>query len=291
MMPLVGGVATTMALVALSTGTAFADADDSGTAYAARVDATLLNTVTAKLAPQPVASYHDGKGSTKSVDTIQTPQLKADLLEVFSDHKEGKLFTEAHASVVDVLGLVKATLIQSTCTDDQDGVHGDSKFVEASALGIKLDPKLPQKIELLGGAVTVLTHEQIKDADGSLTINALHVIISTPLKDIAGGIARANVVVSQAKCAANHSAAEAGGDTPPAVGLPPVVAPSSSAAAPSSKAPTSVTPTAPSSAVARPKLPNTGADVTWLAGGAVLLLGAGAGALWWTRRRSAQNNA
>jgi LPXTG-motif cell wall-anchored protein len=281
-MPLVGGVATTVALAALSAGTAFADADVTGSAYAVRVDATLLDALTIKVDPQPNVVYRNGKGGSKSVATLDTAVVKAGILNAASDLQGGKFASEASAAKVDVLnGLIKASLIQSQCRTDQDGVHASAQLVDAVAAGVQLKVDLPdQRITLADGAVEVRLNEQIKGADGSVTVNALHVIVAKAVQNIA----KADVILSQSVCPSAAS-----------LGLPPVGSPTSTSKPVTS--PTKSTPAGPTTTATRPsapgsgeKLPNTGANVGWLIGGAVVLVAAGGGSLYWARRRSAANN-
>jgi LPXTG-motif cell wall-anchored protein len=293
MLPVVGGIATTVALAGMSAGTAFAaDGNESASAYAVRAEATLLNSVTAGLPTQGKVVYSKGKGDSRTLLPVDSKPLKAHVLNTSAEKQGSKLVSKAEVLDLDALdGIVKAHLVTADCTEDANGEqHGSTQLVEAFAAGVKLSPNNPNSINLLGGTVEVRINEQIKDkSTGVLTVNALHIIVSGVLHDFA----RVDMIISQAKCSDNEHAGE--GDDAPGlpIGLPTTPAPSSTSR-PTTSGPTtvssSVTAAPSSSAAAAPKLPNTGANVAWLAGGAVVLLGAGTGALWWARRRNAASH-
>jgi LPXTG-motif cell wall-anchored protein len=277
----------------MSAGTAFAaDSDDSGSAYAVRASATLLNSVTAGLPVQNKVVYSHGKGDERSMPNVDSKPLKAKGLHTSAKKEGAKVVTDADVADVDALeGFFRATLVEASCTKDANGdLHGDAKIVDAVAGGMHLSPSNPQSINLLGGTAEVRVNEQVKDkATGVLTVNAIHIILGGALQDFT----RAEVFIAQAKCSANDNAALPlpGEDNPP-VGI---IAPTSSSvttsvSVPATSSPAATTPATSSSAAAAPKLPNTGANVAWLAGGAVILLGGGAGALWWARRRNAASH-
>ena len=290
MLPVVGGIATTVALAGMSAGTAYAaDGNESASAYAVRAEATLLNSVTAGLPTQGKVVYSKGKGDRRTLLPVDSKPLKAHVLNTSAEKQGGKLVSKAEVLDLDALdGIVTAHLVEADCTEDANGEqHGSTQLVNAVAAGVKLSPNNPNSINLLGGTVEVRVNEQIHDkATGVLTVNAIHIIVSGILHDIA----RADIIISQAKCSPNEHAGE--GDEGP--GLPIVNPAPSSSSRPTTSSPTTVSPSvtaAPSSsAAAAPRLPNTGANVAWLAGGAVVLLGAGTGALWWTRRRNAASH-
>jgi LPXTG-motif cell wall-anchored protein len=242
-------------LAAISAGPAAADGDESGSAYAVRADALLLNATTATVPTQGEVSYRDGKGGSRVLLPVDTKPVKAHVLKTSSDKKGDKLISESDVSDVDLLeGVIKAKLIHADCVHDSSGVHGATKLVDAVAGGLKLNPDNPNSVNLANGTVEVRVNEQTTDAAGVLTVNGIHVLVKQPLggaspvADIVGG----DVVVSQARCAGNVRAA-----------IPPSSEPAGQEG----------------------KLPNTGVALAWLVGGAAVLLGTGVGALWWVRRR------
>lgn len=289
MLPLVGGIATTVALAGMSAGTAFAaDGNESASAYAVRANATLLNSVSAGLPTQGKVIYTKGKGDHRTLLPVDSKPLKAHVLNTSAEKEGNKLVSKAEVLDLNVLeGLLMAHLVEADCTQDANGEqHGSTKLVDAVAAGVKLSPNNPNSINLLNGTVEVRINEQIKK-NGVLTVNAIHIIVSGILHDVA----TAEVIVSQAKCSPNDRAGNPndGDDNEPPSSSPKPTPTSSST---SSSAPTSTSSAAPSStsASAAPHLPNTGANVAWLAGGAVILLGGGTAALWWVRRRRTANH-
>jgi LPXTG-motif cell wall-anchored protein len=302
-LPVMGGVAGIATLVAVSAVPAAATGNSdgpTGSAFAAKAEVTALNAVKLDVPPLPAAHYP--KGADKSVIKAELLPPNGDIvtakiLNAASDLQGGKLGSQASIADVRALhGLLEAQLIEANCSGDGSGVHGDSRLVHVKINGKELtvDAKHPLDVDTLGNAVPggiikLRADEQIKDGN-SLIVNALHVTVGGQVKDLAN----ADVILSQAKCSLGNGA---GIVTPPTSSKPggPTTgtsAPggSTSAGPTTSKSggagATSTSPGGVNNASNKGPLANTGVSgIVPMIIGAAVLLGAGAGALLWTRRR------
>jgi LPXTG-motif cell wall-anchored protein len=94
-----------------------------------------------------------------------------------------------------VKDILSATVISAECTSSGKDVTGSAGVADLTVLGQKVDTSIDGDIDVLGIA-TVRINEQIRKGD-TLTVNAVHVTIGGPVH----GIAAADIVLSQAKCA------------------------------------------------------------------------------------------
>jgi hypothetical protein len=283
-----GGVAglSVAAAMTLAAPSALADDAPTGSAYAASVQATLLNAVNAAAGPLPVATYPAGDdNSVVKLGNYNDMLLKAHLLNASSLLDSGTLTSAASIADVNALGLISAKLITATCVANASGVEGSAKLVDLVVAGKPIDvtaPNLPNEIKV-GNEVIVRINEQIRQGD-TLTVNALHVIVGGKI----AGVAQADVVLSQAACTAGGKILP---PPPTATTIPPT----------KTSSPTTVTPTtsgAPSTTVppqaaggtppSQGGLPVTGVNaILPLSLGGLALLGAGGAALHFARRRRA----
>jgi LPXTG-motif cell wall-anchored protein len=269
---LTAGFAGLMALSVLALPAAATEDGPRGSAFAVSLDATLVNTLTATIAPQPKATYPSGdKKSVVKVD-LNEQLAKVRALNASSKFEDGKL--KSVGSVADVKALrdlIKATLIEAECTLTDKGLKGSSKLVDVTVGGIQVKADGQGELSLLDGSVTVKVNEQIRKGD-ALTVNALHITIGKNLKDLA----RADLILGSATCA---------GELPK--GTPPTTIPTTSGGNQPGD------PGAPGdSDGSGDNLANTGvSNVSLLLGIGGALLAAGVGVLVWLRRRpgSAKN--
>jgi LPXTG-motif cell wall-anchored protein len=283
-LPVMGGVAGIATLVAVSAVPAAATGNSdgpSGSAFAAKAEVTALNAVKVDVPPLPAAHYP--KGADKSVIKAELLPPNGDIvtakiLNAASDLHGGKLGSQASIADVRALhGLLEAQLIEANCSGDGSGVHGDSRLVHVKINGKELtvDAKHPVDVDAAGNAVPggiikLRADEEIKDGN-TLTVNALHVTVGGQVKDLA----RADVILSQAKCSLGNGAGIA---TPPTSKPNPTS--SKSGGAPVTSGP------GVGNTANQGQLANTGASgIVPMIIGAAVLLGAGTGALFWTRRR------
>ncbi|MCG8919718.1 choice-of-anchor P family protein [Actinokineospora sp. PR83] len=286
-------VAGTAALTALTAPFAAATGGPTGSAFAVSVQAKALNAASVSVGPAPLATYPAGDDkSVVKVDLAKAGVL-AKVVNASSDLTGSKLVSTASVAEVDVLGILKAKIVEATCTSDGKTVTGKSTLAEVTLMGHKVDVSARAKVDVAGLA-TVSVDEQITGADGSLTVNALHVSFGGQLKNLAQG----DIIVSQAKCSKTAGGGpvtttpnpDGGGDGGPST--TPANPTSSPVATTPGSGPGSdsgsgsgdnggVTPVANEDDLA-----NTGATgILPLAIGGVALIGGGAGAFWYARRK------
>jgi LPXTG-motif cell wall-anchored protein len=250
--------------------------------------------------PLPKATYPAGQDkSVVKIDVAKNIPGHAKLLNASSELKGGVLTSSASIADVDILGLVKAKIVTSTCVSDGKTVTGDSKLVDVWVAGQKIDVALTGKISVTD-AVTVYLNEKIASGD-TLTVNALRVSVGGNVAGIKiGDVAQAEVILSQAKCAGPGTVVTTPGTPSTSPSTPPSSTPGGSVTAtpsPTSSAvwPPSTTPTStsivPGSGGVTPvadtdDLAQTGVNaVIPLAIGGFVLVAGGAGAVWMVRRK------
>jgi LPXTG-motif cell wall-anchored protein len=301
-----GGVAGIATLVAVSALPAAATGNDDGPvghAFAAQADVNVLGGAEVHVPALPMAHYP--KGADKSVVAVNVPPLTGDLIKVNvlngkSELGGGKLVSDASIADIHLLhDLIYVDVLKAVCTADGQGLSGYSDIVHVRIKdkSYTVDGKHPLDVDALGnqvpgGIIQIRADEEKRDGN-KLTVNALHVHVGGLLA--AQNVGVADIVLSQAECAL-----PAGGVVvPPPTGPNPgggSTPPGSSGGSGSTTTSNNGSAGAPSTSAVGPinnasnngKLANTGVTgVVPLIIGAVVLLGAGTGALLWTRRRRA----
>lgn len=166
------------------------------------------------------AADADGPASD-TFEGVDVPAvLKTGVLDTSAsmDHKTGGVHSRASAADVrlDLLesatGGVSADLVEAGCAATQKGLTGTSKLVglDLGRLGtVDADPAPDSTldVDLLGVDIAKLVlNEQIRDDDGGLTVNALHLTL------LGGSLGTGDLVLSSATCG------PAGLPVPPASG-------------------------------------------------------------------------
>ncbi|QWF79596.1 choice-of-anchor P family protein [Amycolatopsis sp. CA-230715] len=207
-----GLLAAVVACVALVGAGTAAAAPGDGSAYGLSVNVKLLGADAVKAGPFAAASTN---GPTQNTFAgVNLPGiLTSGVINTEAKRDDNSGQVDAKASTANVglpllkaaLGNVGAKAIEATCVATQKGVTGSSTLVGANfgSLGsIPVTPaantKLEVKIPVIGNVATVILNEQIKNPDGSLTVNALHVKLLG--SDLAGAIGSGDVVISSATC-------------------------------------------------------------------------------------------
>ncbi|GDY31444.1 hypothetical protein GTS_30770 [Gandjariella thermophila] len=297
----VAGIATLMAVSALPAAATGNNDGPTGHAYAVQADVNVGGGA-AEVNVPPVPMAHYPKGADRSVVKLDVPPPAGDLVKVGvlngkSDFDGRKLVSDASIAKVSLLNdLIYVEVLRAVCTGDSHGLSGYSDIVKVRIKDQEyvVDAQHPLDVNAAGkqvaqgtaGAIHLVAGEQKKDGN-TLKVNALHVTTGGPLAPVL----RADIVLSQAVCTL-----PAGGIvTPPSGGNPggstTPSAPGSSSSTSTSKSggagATSTSGVGPiNNASNNGKLANTGVTgVVPMIIGAVVLLGAGTGALLWTRRR------
>ncbi|MEU4668967.1 choice-of-anchor P family protein [Amycolatopsis sp. NPDC023774] len=205
-----GTLAAVVASVALAGAVPASAAPGDGSAYGVNVDVKLLGASAVKLGPLAAANTN-GPTSNSTVSANAAGILTAGVINTSAVRDENSGAVTAKASTADVgLPLLKAALgnvgikaVEAVCTATQEGVKGSSTLVGAdlgSVGDVDSNPAPNTQIKVGLGPVNVATlilNEQIKNKDGSLTVNALHLKL---LGGVVGALGSGDVVVSSATC-------------------------------------------------------------------------------------------
>jgi hypothetical protein len=185
-------------------------APGDGSAYGVKVDVTLLGQPAVHVGPLAAASTAGPATSTLANATVPGI-LTAGVIATEAKRDENSGAVTAKATTADVgLPLLKAALgtvgvkaVEAVCTATQEGVKGSSTLADAKlgsvgAVDANPAPNTQIKVGLAGiNIATVILNEQIKNKDGSLTVNALHVKL---LGGVVGTLGAGDVIVSSATC-------------------------------------------------------------------------------------------
>lgn len=245
-----GGVAALAAAsaVVLAVGPASAGTSaGDGSAYGARASVSLLPGVIGKTGltvdtGKIAASSTSGPTSAAVVRVPMKGVVTAKSISSSSKHDDSTGDVKSKASIVgarlDLLASLAgkaptASVIKSECTSTADGITGDASLVNVDLGKLGKLPVHPDENTKLGvpGVVTVIANEHVKNDDGSLTVNALHIKLlgEGPTKALGSG----DIVLSSSTCgkATTPSGPGTGTPTPPSTSTNPAP-PSTPAPAP-----------------------------------------------------------
>ncbi|MGW4490208.1 choice-of-anchor P family protein [Amycolatopsis sp. NPDC004368] len=203
-------LAAVVASIALAGAVPASAAPGDGSAYGVNIDVKLLGASAVKLGPLAAANTN-GPTSNSTVSADAKGILTAGVINTSAVRDENSGAVTAKASTADVgLPLLKAALgnvgikaVEAVCTATQEGVKGSSTLVGAdlgSVGDVDSTPAPNTQIKVGLGPVNVATlilNEQIKNKDGSLTVNALHLKL---LGGVVGALGSGDVIVSSATC-------------------------------------------------------------------------------------------
>lgn len=204
-------VAGLVAVAALVVGAAPASAaPGDASAYGAKLNLSLLGSDAVSAGPFAAA---DANGPTANTFAgVDLPNvLKTGVLTTSAsrDDKTGGVHSRASAADVrldllkTVTGGISAELVEAECAATQKGLTGKSKLVglRLGRLGVVDSDPAPNTtvdVDLLGVDVAkVVLNEQVRNADGSLTVNALHL---TLIGGALGSVGTGDLVLSSATC-------------------------------------------------------------------------------------------
>jgi hypothetical protein len=206
-----GGVAVLAAIAALLVGAIPASAaPGDASAYGAKLNLSLLGSQA--VSAGSFAEANANGPITNTFTGVDLPTvLKTGVLNASAerDDKTGGVFSRASTADVKldllkaVTGGISATLIEAECEATQKGLSGKSKLagVNLGKLGVvNSDPAPNTKVDvnLVGVDIAeIIFNEQIKNADGGLTVNAVHLKL---LGGVLGSIGTGDLVLSSATC-------------------------------------------------------------------------------------------
>ncbi|MBM7772356.1 hypothetical protein JOD54_002560 [Actinokineospora baliensis] len=170
------GVIAAVAVLAGATPAAAAPGD--GSAYVASSELALLGQTTAKvgpLAPSSTEGVTSAQLASLDVDGVATAGLVTSAAS--RDDHTGVVHAEASLADVSVLlsELGDVGAINVACDATQAGVTGSTTLagVELSVADVPVEPA-PNTTIGVPGVATLVLNEQIRHADGSLTVNGIH---------------------------------------------------------------------------------------------------------------------
>lgn len=205
-----GLLAAVVASVALAGAVPASAAPGDGSAYGVKVDVQLLGAEAVKAGPLAAANTA-GPTSNSLAKVNLTGVLTAGAINTEAKRDDNSGAVSAKASTADValpllkgtLGDVGVKLVEATCTATQKGVQGATNLVGANlgsigAVDSTPAPNTQLKVGLGNlNVATIILNEQIKNQDGSLTVNAIHVkLLGQALNPLGSG----DVIISSATC-------------------------------------------------------------------------------------------
>jgi hypothetical protein len=208
----VAGLVAVATLVLGSTPASAAPGDAS--ARGATLDLSLLGRDAVSTGPFAAA---DANGpTTGTFATVDVPEvLRTGVLNASASRDDRTGGVGSWASTADVrldllatatggvTGGVTADLVEAECAATQKGVMGKSELVgldlgRLGEVGVEPAPNTTLDVDLLGVDVAeVVLNEQVRNADGSLTVNALHVRL---IGGAAASVGAGDLVVSSVTC-------------------------------------------------------------------------------------------
>ncbi len=200
-----------VAVAALVVGAAPASAaPGDASAHGARLDLSLLGRDAVSAGPF-AAAVADGP-TTNAFAAVEVPDvLRTGVINASASRDDKTGGVGSWASTADVrlalldgvTGGVSAELVEAECAATQKGVVGKAQLVGLDLGGLgEVDaepaPNTTLEVDLLGVDIAkIVLNEQVRNADGSLTVNALHL---TLVGGALGSIGSGDLVLSSATC-------------------------------------------------------------------------------------------
>ena len=184
-------------------------APGAGSAFGVKVNVTL--TGQPAVDGGPLAAANTAGPTTDTLASVTVPGVVTTGVINTSAQKDANTgAVTSTASTADVglpvlsgLGTVSATVIKATCTATQSGETGSTTLTNAKlgSLGaLAVDPAVNTTIAIslpaVGHVATLILNEQVPNADGSLTVNAVHLHLLGGVGSPGSG----DVIISSATC-------------------------------------------------------------------------------------------
>lgn len=172
-------------------------APGDGSAFAANVAVTLLGTPAVNVGP--LAPSNSGGPTSASVASVNAGGIvTAGVATSSAELNEETGAVHAQADIANVgIGLAALTgkigAVKATCDATQAGVTGSANLADVQLPGVSVPVNPAPNTVIKLPLVTITFNEQIPGADGSLTVNAVHV----KLNAIVG---KGDIILAQAKC-------------------------------------------------------------------------------------------
>ncbi|ATY09447.1 hypothetical protein CU254_02345 [Amycolatopsis sp. AA4] len=206
-----GMLAVVVASIALAGAAPASAAPGDGSAYGVNVNVTLLGQPAVHLGPLAAANTN-GPTENTAVSANVPGVLTTGVINTSAVRDDNSGAVTSKASVADVglpllkaaVGNVGAKAVEAVCTATQEGVKGSTTLVGANlgSLGnVDATPAANTQLKVQVGPLhvaTLILNEQIKNSDGSLTVNALHLKLLGG--DALGALGSGDVILSSATC-------------------------------------------------------------------------------------------
>lgn len=199
-----GGVVGLLAAAALLAGALPASAaPGDGSAFVVSANLTLVGGPAINVGP--LAPSHTDGPTTAQVASVTIPGVLTTGLatsEATRDDATGIVHSEASvANVALTLGGFSGSigLVEASCDATQEGVSGTSSIVNGTFGGQSLPASPPPNTVIAippapaPQVLSITLNEQIANPDGSLTVNAVHIRLDSPL-------GQGDVIISSATC-------------------------------------------------------------------------------------------
>jgi len=193
-----GGAVGAVVAAALVLGAMPASAaPGDGSAYAAKVSVTLLGAPAVNVGPLAPSSTN-GPTASNLASVNAAGIVTAGVVTSSATLNQETGVVHAQADIADVgIGLAALTgkigAVNATCDATQAGVTGSSTLAGVAIPGVSVaaNPAPNTTVNLL--LAKIVFNEQITGADGSLTVNAVHIYLNAL-------VGSGDVVLAQAKC-------------------------------------------------------------------------------------------
>lgn len=185
-------------------------APGDGTANGGSVNVTLLGQPAVVVPPIAVANTLPAGPEDNGVASVGVPGILSTGVITTHAHRDdltGVVDAFAETANVNIplfaLNPITATAIRADCLATQQGNSGSTTLtnINLGALGVVAANPAPNttiNVNVLGIQIAQLIfNEQINNPDGSLTVNALHIVL---IGGVLGSIGSGDVIVSQATC-------------------------------------------------------------------------------------------
>ncbi|SDG23517.1 hypothetical protein SAMN05216553_106312 [Lentzea fradiae] len=200
-----------VAIAALLAGAAPASAaPGDASAHGAKIDVTLLGSPAVSAGPVAEANAN-GPTANTAVGLNLTGIISTGVINTAASRDDNSGAVSSSASTagvgVDLLtavtGRISADAVVAECAATQEGITGKATLagIDLGRLGqVDAEPAANTKldVQLLGIKIAeVVFNEQVRNGDGSLTVNAVHIRL---LNGVLGSIGSGDVVISSATC-------------------------------------------------------------------------------------------
>jgi hypothetical protein len=172
-------------------------APGDGSAFAAKVSVTLLGAAAVNVGP--LAASSTSGPTSASLASLDAGLVSAGVVTSSATLDEETGVVHAQADLANVgIGLSALTgsigAVNATCDATQAGVTGSSTLANVSLPGVSVPVNPAPNTTINLPLLRIVFNEQIVGADGSLTVNAVHISLTAAM------LGSGDIIIAQAKC-------------------------------------------------------------------------------------------